>query len=153
MCEFDHKDWKPMNRCFWIAVLKETLESLLDSKEITPVNPKGNQLWIFIGRTNAGAPKLWPPDAKSSSNQSWLIPLMLGKVEGKRRRGRQRMRCLDSIINMMDMNVTKPQETAEDRRAWQAAVHDVAKSQTWLSNWTTTKLRYVTQNGIFRKCG
>ena len=69
MWELDHKEgWAPMNWCFWIVVLKKTLESPLDCKAIQPVHPKGNQSWIFIGRTDAEAPILWPPDAKS-----WLI--------------------------------------------------------------------------------
>ena len=95
------------NWCFWTVVLEKTLESPLDSKEIKPVTPKGNQPWIFIGRTDAEAEALilWPPDSKS-----WLIgkPLMLGKVEGKRR-GRQRIRWLDNITNSMDMNFRKLQ--------------------------------------------
>ena len=71
MWELEHKEgWAPKNRCFWTVVLEKTLESLLDSKEIKQVNPRGNQPWIFIGRTDAraGAPILWPPDVKS-----WLI--------------------------------------------------------------------------------
>ena len=80
--------------CFWTVVLEKTLESPLDSKEIKPVNPKGNQSWIFIGRTDAEAegPILWLPDAKNSLEKT----LMLGKIEG-RRRGWQRMRWLDEI--------------------------------------------------------
>ena len=71
MCELDHKEsWASKNWCFWTVVLEKTLESPLDSKEIQPVNPKGNQFWIFIGRPNAEAetPLLWPPDEKK-----WLI--------------------------------------------------------------------------------
>ena len=69
MCELDHReDWVPKNWCFQTVVLEKTLESPLDIKEIKPVNPKGNQPWIFIGRTNADASVLWPPDA-----ESWLI--------------------------------------------------------------------------------
>ena len=85
MWELDHKEsWAPKNWCFWTVVLEKTLESSLDSKEIKPVNPKGNQPWTFIGRTDAEAPILWPPDKKS-----WLIikDPMLGKIEGRRRRG------------------------------------------------------------------
>ena len=66
MWELDYKQrWMPKNWCFWTVVLEKTLESPLDCKEIKPVNPKGNQSWIFIGRTDADAPMLWPPDVKS----------------------------------------------------------------------------------------
>ena len=97
MWELDHKEnWSPKNSCFWTVVLEKTLESPLDSKEIKPVNPKGNQSWIFIGRTDAEALTLWPLDAKS-----WLIrkTLMLGKIGGRRIRGWQRIRWLDGITD------------------------------------------------------
>ena len=83
-------------------VLEKTLESPLDFKEIKSVNPKGNQSWVFTGRTDAEAeaPILWPPDVKSDSEKT----LMLGKIEGKRRRRRQRMRWLDRITDSMDMS-------------------------------------------------
>ena len=95
MWELDHKEnWALKNWCFWTVVLEKTLESPLDSKETKPVNPKGNQPWVFIGRTDAETPILWPPDAKN-----WLIwkDVMLGKNEGRRRRGWQKMRWLDGI--------------------------------------------------------
>ena len=95
-----------------------------------------NQPWIFIGRTDAEAeaPALWPPDAKS-----WLIgkTLMLGKIEGRRRRGWQGMKWLDGIINSVDMSLRKLQEKVKDSEAWHTAVHGVTKNWTWLSNWTT----------------
>ena len=108
-------------------VLEKTLENPLDCKEIQPVHPKGNQPWIFTGRTDAEAeaPILWPSDAKSQLTEKKT--LMLGKIEGKRRRGWQRMRWLDSITESMDMNFSKLQEIVENREACSAAVHGVAK--------------------------
>ena len=95
------------NWCLWIVVLSKTLENPLDYKATKPVDPKGNQPWIFIGRIDAEAeaPILWPPDAKSRLTEKTR---MLGKPEGKRRIGQQRMRWLDSITDSMDMNLSKP---------------------------------------------
>ena len=124
MWELDHKEgWAP-----------KTLESPLENKEIKPVNPKGNQPWIFIGRTDveAEAPMLWLPDVKS-----WLI----GKdpdagKDWRQKKGRQRLRWLDSIINSLDMNLSKLCGIVKVREAWHAAVHGVILSPTQISEWT-----------------
>ena len=106
MWELNHKEgWALKNLYFWIVALEKTLESSLDRKKIKPVNPKGNQYWILIGSTDAEveAPILWPPDAKSQfigKDTCWV----LGKIEGRKRRGWQRMRWLDGITDSMDVS-------------------------------------------------
>ena len=145
MWELDYKEsWVPRNWCFWTAVLEKTLESPLNCKEIKPVNPKGNQLRIFFGRTDAEAeaPILWSPDPKSRLLKKIL---MLGKIGG-RRRGQQRMRWLHSVTDSMDRNLCKLWETMENTEAWCSTVHTVTESWTRLSNWTITITAYRCKN-------
>ena len=136
------ESWGLKNWCFWTVALEKTLESPLDCKEIQPVNPKGNQPWILIGRTDAEAetPILWP---WSKELTHWKRPLMLGKIEGKRRSGWQRMRWLDGITHWMDIVWTSSGSWLMDREAWCATVPWVAKSWTQLSYWS--ELRQLDQ--------
>ena len=123
MWELDHKEGRVLkNWHFWIVVLEKTLQSLLDCKEITTVNPKGNKPRILIGRTVAEAPILMQ---RTDSREKTL---KLGKIEGKRKMGKQRMRWLDNITYLIDMNSSKPREIVKDRGAWHAIVHGVTES-------------------------
>ena len=142
MWELDHKEGcVPNNWYFRAVVLEKTLESPLDCKEIQPVTPKGNQSWIFIGRTDAETELqyfghlMWKTDSLEKT-------LLLGKIEGRRRREWQRTRWLDGNTSSLDMSLSKFQEMVKDREAWHAAVHGVSKSWTQLSNWITTIIIY-----------
>ena len=135
MWELDSESWVPKNWCFWTVVLEKTLESPLDCKEIQPVHPKGNQSWIFIGRTyvEAETPILWPPDEKN-----WL----LGKDPdtGKDWRQEEKVTTEDKMTGwhhqLNGHGFWWTRELVMDWEAWRAAIHGVAKSRTWLSDWT-----------------
>ena len=129
--ELDYKEsWALKNWCFWTVVLEKTLESLLDCKEIQPVHPKGNQCWVFIGRTSVEAetPILWPSDAKS-----WLI---WKDPDAGKDWGQEKGTTEDDITDSMRMGLGRLWQLVMDREARRAAIQGIAKSRLRLSNWT-----------------
>ena len=146
MWELDYKEsWAPKNWCFWTVVLEKTLESPLDCKEMQPVHLKGDQSWVFTGRTDVEAetPVLWPPYVKS-----WLIWKKTWCWERLRAGGEgdDRMRWLDGITDSMDMGLGWLWELVLEREACRTVVHGVTKSRTRPSDWTELIfVRYICQ--------
>ena len=140
MWKLDHKeDWVPKNWCFSIVVLEKTLESPLGSKErrsnqsiLKEISPEYSLEGLMLKlKLQYFGHLMWRMDFLEKT-------MMLGKIEGRRERGWQRMRWLDSFTDSMNMHLNKLQETVKNRGAWRAIVHGITKSQTWLTDWATT---------------
>ena len=150
MWELDYKEsWAPKNWCFWTIVLEKTLESPSHCKEIQPVNPKENQSWIGRTVVEAETLLLWPADAKS-----WLIwkDPVLGKIEGGRRRGWQRMRWLDAITDSIDMGLSKFWEwwwTERPSVLWSMGSQGVGHDWVTELNWTDSAYKLNKQGTIY----
>ena len=144
MWEFDYKEsWAPKNWCFWTMVLKKTLASPLDCKEIKPVHPKGDQSWIFIWSWNSNTLVTWCEELTHFKRP------LLGNIEDGRRRGRQRMRWSDGIADSMDKSLSALGELVIDGEAWRPVFHWVAKSPTQLSDWTDWLIKYTCRQHHF----
>ena len=147
MWELDcEENWVPKNWCFWTIVLEKTLESPLDCKEIQPVPPKGDQSWMFTGRSDAEAetPVLWPPDVKS-----WLIwkDPDAGKDWGQEEAGMTEDEMAGWHHWLNGHELSRLRELVIDRDAWCAEIHGVAKSRAWLSNWTEHQVLWIRNIG------